>query len=45
VRVADSGIRFQKLVGGTGQYLNCPLEVAGGLLELLKVHRLGPDWA
>jgi len=30
------------LVGGTGHW---PPEVAGGLLELLKVHRLGPIWA
>src|SRR5437667_5478925 len=36
---------YSVLVGGTGHYLNCPPELAGGLLELLKVHRLGPDWA
>src|SRR3989442_1480728 len=36
VQVREREFEFTGLVGGTGHYLNCEAELAGGLLGLLK---------
>ncbi len=45
VSVQDPGIRIQKLVGGTGHYLNSKADLTGGVLELIRTYGHGGDHA